>query len=279
MASEVAPPSSAVIRKAPKPPKPKVKMGRKPRPVVCDRCGQTFASAGEVRGHECSNPKPMGRPRKPPAVSDKADTKADTTTDLSGNLSGNLSGLSDTVAEPPHASKGYSRIFVGPDGTDLAVPLIEETEVRRHAPAPAPVAPSVELAIPTDGDQKALIDEFGELNRQVQLHAPVVARFELLKRTLKGWLDGAPNDADAVLEGQLYRLHMSARERERHVRSVQEVADRIGLERLFQIITVPVVALQAILGSTEVDSLLVEKRSGSRRIRCIPKYAPTAPPN
>ena len=262
MASEVAPPSSAVIRKAPKPPKPKVKMGRKPRPVVCDRCEQSFASAGERRAHECSNPPPVGRPRKKPPsvaveaepaalfaadqrkfaddrrkVSEEAESQSVTQNDGDRRKFAEPADFSAKSTDPPH-SKGYSRIFVGPDGADLAVPITEETEVRRHAPAPAPVAPSVELAIPTDLQMKAMIDEYGELDRRRQLHASDDVRYETLKRAIKSWFDQAPPDADGTVEGEVYLLHLSARERERRVRDMRELLEVIGLDALLEVCTV-----------------------------------------
>ena len=274
MASEVAPPSSAVIRKAPKPPKPKVKMGRKPKAVVCDRCGQTFASAGEVRGHECSNPKPMGRPRKPPGVAVDPVLAVDGSVGhSSGSVAGSVASPVDStpVAEQPH-SKGYTRIFVGPDGADLAVPITEETEVRRHAPAPAPVAPSVELAIPTDLEMRKICDEFGELDRRRQLHASDDARYESLKRAIKSWFDQAPPDADGTVEGEVYLLHLSARERERRVRDMRELLEVIGLDALLEIATVALGALEDRIGRTRVDGLAIEARTGSRRIKAVPKH-------
>jgi len=204
MDAEPTAPSTAVIRKAPKPPKPKAKVGRRPKAVVCDRCEQTFASAGEARGHECSNPKPMGRPRKTAAEPAPAATPP--------------------FAEPPH-SKGYTRIFVDEHGADLAVPITEETEVTRRRPAREPAAPSVDLALPADVEQRRMIDEYGELDRRMQLRASDVARYETLKRAIKSWFDGAPPDADGTVEGEVYLLHLSARERERRVRDMRELLE------------------------------------------------------
>ncbi|HWP32640.1 MAG TPA: hypothetical protein VNL97_02725, partial [Solirubrobacterales bacterium] len=179
----------------------------------------------------------MGRPRKPPGVA------------VDPVLAAAPAGPADPppFADPPH-SKGYTRIFVGPDGADLAVPITEETEVRRHAPAPAPVAPSVELAIPSDLQMKAMIDEYGELDRRRQLHASDDVRYETLKRAIKSWFDGAPPDADGTVEGEIYLLHLSARERERRVRDMRELLEVIGLDALLAIATVALGALEDRIG-------------------------------
>ena len=254
-------------------------MGRKPRPVVCDRCEQSFASAGERRAHECSNPPPVGRPRrKPPAI---AAEPAGPDRENMGENQGQIGGKSGVngenpprrppVADPPH-SRGYTKIFVDEHGADLAVPITEETEVRRHAPAPAPVAPSVELAIPTDLEMRKIVDEFGELDRRRQLHASDDARYESLKRAIKSWFDAAPPDADGTVEGEVYLLHLSARERERRVRDMRELLEVIGLDALLEIATVALGALEDRIGRTRVDALAIEARTGSRRIKAVPKH-------
>ena len=251
MDAEPTAPSTAVIRKAPKPPKPKAKVGRRPKAVVCDRCEQTFASAGEARGHECSNPKPMGRPRKTAAEPAPAATPP--------------------FAEPPH-SKGYTRIFVDEHGADLAVPITEETEMTRRRPAREPAAPSVDLALPADVEQRRMIDEYGELDRRMQLRASDVARYETLKRAIKSWFDGAPPDADGTVEGEVYLLHLSARERERRVRDMRELLEVIGLDTLLELATVGLGVLEDRIGKTRVEALAVEARTGSRRIKAVPKH-------
>ena len=76
-----------------------------------------------------------------------------------------------------------------------------------------------EVAVPADRAQRQMVDEYGELDRRMQLTAPDVARYDVLKRAIKSWFDVMPPDADGVLEGRVYRLHLSARERERRVRS------------------------------------------------------------
>lgn len=263
MAAEVdAPPvpPSATIRKAPKPPKVKAKMGRRPKAVTCDCCEQAFASAGELRAHECPNPKPMGRPRKAAAAAEPAPSTEGAKQEA------------PPFADPPH-SKGYTRIFVDEHGQDLAVPITEETEtVRRQAKPPAqPAAPSVALAL-TDVEQRRMIDEYGELDRRMQLRASDVARFEVLKRAIKSWFDAAPPDADGTVEGEVYLLHLSARERERRVRDMRELLEVIGIDALLELATVALGALEDRIGKTRVDALAIEARTGSRRIKAVPKH-------
>jgi hypothetical protein len=182
-------------------------------------------------------------------------------------------------AEPPH-SKGYTRIFVDEHGVDLAVPVTEETETTRRQPrsTPAPAAPSVELALPADAEMRKICDEFGELDRRRQLHASDDARYESLKRAIKSWFDQAPPDADGTVEGEVYLLHLSARERERRVRDMRELLEVIGIDALLELATVALGALEDRIGKTRVEALAIEARTGSRRIKAVPKH-PAGPSN
>lgn len=138
---------------------------------------------------------------------------------------------------------------------------------RIEAPKPA------EVAVSLDRLQRKMVDEYGELDRRLQMQAPDTARYELLKRAIKSWFDGAPADADGIVEGTIYRLHFSARERERRVRSLRDLVGVIGLDKFLELASVPIGALEDLLGKTRAASLVIEARTGSRRIKAVPKRA------
>src|SRR6185436_20314297 len=128
--------------------------------------------------------------------------------------------------------------------------------LRIEGPKPA------EVAVPVDRVQRALIDEYGELDRRLQMQAPDVARHVVLKAAIKSWFDGAPADADGIVEGRVYRLHLSARERERRVRSMRDLVAVIGLEKFLELASVPIGALEDLLGKTRAAGLVIEARTG-----------------
>jgi hypothetical protein len=131
----------------------------------------------------------------------------------------------------------------------------------------------MELAVQVDRKQRAMVDEFGELDRRMQVNAPDIARYDTLKRAIKSWFDIVPPDVNGVIEGHVYRLHLSARERERRVRSMRDLVGVIGLDKFLELASVPIGVLEDLLGKTRAASLVIEARTGSRRIKAVPKRA------
>lgn len=180
------------------------------------------------------------------------------------------------TTEPPEPSKGYTRIYVDQHGAALATPVTESEPRPERRPAPAP-QPTQDVTLASDEAQRAMIDEYGELARRVQMHEADRQRFELLKTQIKAWFDSAPADADGDVDGNLYRLHVTARERERRIRSMQALIETIGLEKFLELCTVSIGALEDTIGKTAAERFTVEARTGSRRIKPIAKHAAAAP--
>lgn len=124
-----------------------------------------------------------------------------------------------------------------------------------------------------DTMQRKMVDEYGELQRQVELFAPVEAKHGVLKRAIKGWFDTAPADAEATLEGKIYVLTITARERERRVRDMRALASAVGLDKLLEIVAryVPLGPVETIIGKEKLAALVTDERTGPRRIKAVPK--------
>lgn len=142
---------------------------------------------------------------------------------------------------------------------------------RRGRPPKLHVAQSAELAVTVDRQQRAMVDEYGELDRRMQLLSPDAARYDVLKRAIKSWFDPLPPDVDGTVEGHVYRLHLSARERERRVSSMRDLVAVIGLDKFLELANVPIGAVEDLLGKTRAAALIREARTGSRRIKAVPK--------
>jgi hypothetical protein len=142
----------------------------------------------------------------------------------------------------------------------------------RRPPVSAVLAPTA-----ADRARRATVDQYGELARQVQMFQPVQAKFDQLKAMIKSWFDDAPADAEATLEGKIYLLHVGARERVRRVRDMQKLALAVGHDDLLELLSrhVPLGAVEDLIGKAKTDQLVTEERSGSRRIKAVPKHPST----
>lgn len=164
--------------------------------------------------------------------------------------------------------KGHVTLYTA-EGEVPAPPPEPERPPRKAQEQPA--EPPLDLAIATDPVQRAMIDEYGELDRRMQIRQADVQRYDLLKKAIKVWFAAIPPDADGCVEGDVYLLHLSACERERKIRDMPALIDAIGLEKVLEIATVPLGVLENMIGKTHVMALTTETRTGSRRIKAIPK--------
>lgn len=116
----------------------------------------------------------------------------------------------------------------------------------------------------------ALIDEYGELDRQIQQFKPVLDRHEKIKQIIKSWyVDRAPEATD-VIHGRVYEIQIGAREKERTWESMAKVVKAIGGPKvLMGICAVAIKSVEDLIGKTKTEDLLIERQTGSRRIKAI----------
>lgn len=245
-----------------------------------------YAAAFRAVSKEIANPpkeeaKPKnkgGRPRKviaapvsPPPVAQapRPEPKAETSTPEKVVERPAPDPIPVNAQVYPGPGQSYTKLYAA-EGQELPPP---GEPVAPRPPAEPDFVASVEVTVQSDAEQRKMIDQYGELDRRMQLQHFDTARYETLKRAIKGWFDDVPADADAIVEGDVYLLHLSARERERRIRDMRELVDVIGLDKVLELATVAIGALEDLLGKSRVSQLTVDARSGSRRIKAIPKRA------
>ena len=232
---------AAVTREIKHPPKPKAPKPRKPRRLAAPKPA----------------PEPEPEPAPPPSTEPPKPKPAPEPTPPA-----------ESVVYP--SKHGHTRLYVR-EGQEIEPP--EPEPERPPRPVQPEPEPTLEVTVASDAEQRKLIDEYGELDRRMQLRAFDTARYEQLKRAIKSWFDQAPPDADGTVEGDVYLLHLSARERERRVRDMRQIIELIGMDKMLELASVSIGALEDILGKARVAGLVTDTRSGSRRIKAIPKRA------
>ena len=119
-----------------------------------------------------------------------------------------------------------------------------------------------------------LIDEYGELDRQVQAFKPKADRHEKLKGIIKSWYDDAPADATAIAEGSLYDVQVGVRAKERTWRSMTKVYKAVGgCSAFLNLCSIAIEAVVGAIGKAKAEELLVESQTGSRRLKAVAKCA------
>src|SRR5262252_5970955 len=122
----------------------------------------------------------------------------------------------------------------------------------------------------------ALVDEFGELDRQIQLFKPTIERHDKIKSIIKSWYSDAAPDTTDVVRGNVYEIQVGARERERTWREMSAVSKAVGGPKAFlEIASVAIKSVENLIGKAKTDELLVESPTGARRIKSVLRSAST----
>jgi hypothetical protein len=137
--------------------------------------------------------------------------------------------------------------------------------------------------IPKDQALQAEIDEFGELQREIDLMSPKVERHSILKERLQKRLAdaGAAGDKPVIIAGHDYEVHGTAQRNERTFTNKRKAFNllkaRLGLDGVIALITLPL--SEGIDKNTTADEqkqFLVENRSGSRTLKVVALRGPAA---
>lgn len=119
----------------------------------------------------------------------------------------------------------------------------------------------------------AIVDEYGELDRQVQEFEPKRKRHEALKSQIKSWYDDHPAEAEATAEGRLFRVQISARENESVIAKARAYKE-LGKERFLKVCSLTIKALKEALGEAGASALITKAPTGSRKLKVVAKAAP-----
>ena len=119
------------------------------------------------------------------------------------------------------------------------------------------------------------VDEYGELQRQIDLMDPVVKRHKVLEAKLKARLAGTtPGEEVGTLTGNLYTVRPGPAAVERTITDKKKVFSilkkRLGLDGLIALITIPLgEGVDKHLTKSEQTTVLVEERSGRRSMDVV----------
>lgn len=127
------------------------------------------------------------------------------------------------------------------------------------AKSTAPPAP------PTRAD---LVDEFGELDRQIAAFAPTKKRHEQLQGIIRSWFADHPSESPATVSGHVYTVQVSPRGEERYfsLKAKLQIFKRLGKEKALELFSITLKAVEESLGRGDMEMLVSKANSGSRKL-------------
>jgi hypothetical protein len=129
--------------------------------------------------------------------------------------------------------------------------------------------------------QQQKVDRFGELDRQIQLLAPLTAAHRALKEEIESWHRGDAGDTPVVEKGVLYEVQMSPRRNERTVVNKKKVfallKAALGIDGIVALVNLPFeAAIDKYIPKSSQKGLINEERSGYRTFTVV-ALQPAAP--
>jgi hypothetical protein len=133
---------------------------------------------------------------------------------------------------------------------------------------PAPIPIDAKLV---EKERRAICDEWGELDRQVQAFAPIKSRHEKLAQLIRSWYDQHPSEVEALAKGNTYDVQVGARGRERHfsVKAKATIFRELGKAAAMQAFSITLKAAEALLGEERVNELVTWDNTGSRKLVAV----------
>ena len=123
-----------------------------------------------------------------------------------------------------------------------------------------------------------VIDEFGELNRQIQAFGPKFERFKELRAEILEWCEDEPADRPVEMQGRCYTLRISARELQRKVKdkikAFELLSRLIGKKAAVELISIPLkAAIDKFIPAEKHASILTSGNTGPREIDVVERVA------
>jgi len=113
--------------------------------------------------------------------------------------------------------------------------------------------------------QRAIVDEFGELEGKVAEFKAVTDRCNKLKREILSWFDDSAAGEAFVAVGSTYTVEVSARRTERTILDLARLAKKLG-KVFWERCSFPVKVLDKLLEEEEIPIYISEAQSGLRTV-------------
>jgi hypothetical protein len=129
--------------------------------------------------------------------------------------------------------------------------------------------------IPDKAQAVKIIDEFGELTRQIATWQPRIDRVAELRKIIEGWFANDVADESFTLDGKLYCVVLSARAKRRTIVGMTKLYKALGQKTFLEYCSFPLTILDELLRRLNLDSagIVNEERSGPRTVKAVLREA------
>lgn len=124
----------------------------------------------------------------------------------------------------------------------------------------------------------ALVDKYGDLDRQIQLFAAKVKRHKELKDLIGEAVETRKAEKPVILRGKLYELQLSPRKEERTLTNKPKLftllKKLLGLDGLIAVLPIPMALVDKWIPEAEDLKLVATAATGTRIITVVPLAPP-----
>jgi len=122
------------------------------------------------------------------------------------------------------------------------------------------------LKTPTSAE---LIDELGDLQKQIAAAAPLAKRAAAIRETILGWTKGLKATASATFDGTRYVAVVGACQNKRTIKDAAKVFDRLGKKVFLEVCSVALSAIEEHVPLPERPHYIEESLTGPRRLEVM----------
>jgi hypothetical protein len=115
-------------------------------------------------------------------------------------------------------------------------------------------------------ERAAVIDELGELQREIAVFRPKLKRAEELQKQVQSWYSSEAPDKSFEADGCRYRVQVGMRENPRRITDMMRVFLHLGKTKFVSLASIALKDLEAVVDGNVIDTLLTEERSGPRSV-------------
>ena len=123
-----------------------------------------------------------------------------------------------------------------------------------------------------------LVDEYGELCRQLDQHAPLYARAKTIEKQLRAHVEPMPGDAGVTLEGKLWNVQFSACKEERSVTNMQRLYKLLGRVKFITLAKMNLADIDRETTPEQQKTFLERAFTGGRTLSNVLRQPATAAP-